>query len=65
MSKWEILDSLKIRDLIEDETFKLPDGNMKKIGGDIHPTVDIDPDSPDFGEVHSTMRLPGKKVYHF
>ena len=61
---WKVNESTPIRDLIGQATYQLPDGNMKKIGGDIHSTVDINPNSETFGEVHSTMRIPGANDYH-
>ncbi len=64
MSDLFVFDSLPIRDLIGEETFKLPEGNLKKVGGDIHATIDVKPESPTFGEVHSTLRLPGLSDYH-
>ncbi len=59
MTDWHVVDSAPIRDIIGQDTFRVPDGNLKRIGGDIHDTVDVDPGSPTFGEVHSTLRLPG------
>ena len=63
-SSWDVVESTKIRDLIGENTFPTLDGNMKKIGGDIHSTVDINPESPTFGEVHSTVQLPGIDSIH-
>ncbi len=60
---WEVIESTPIRELIGEDTFKLLDGNLKKIGGDIHTTVDTNPNSSTFGEVHCTLRLPGGKEY--
>ena len=61
---WFVLESTPIRNLIGESTFRLPDGNQKRIGGDIHTTVDLNPASPSFGECHSTMRLPGGIEFH-
>ena len=62
---WHVIDSTPIRDLIGQETFRLPDGNRKRVGGDIHHTVDVNPESETFGEVHTTLRLPGLDAMHF
>lgn len=58
---WFVADITPIRDLARQEFFETSDGNMKKVGGDIHSTVDVNPNSPTFGEVHSTLQLPKKK----
>jgi hypothetical protein len=42
------------------ESFPLRNFEMGA-GGDIHNTVDTNPDSQTFGDVHWTMRLPGTK----
>lgn len=63
-SVWDVVESVKIRDLIGENTFRTPDGNMKNIGGDIHSTVDINPESSTFGEIHSTVQLPGDVKIH-
>lgn len=62
--EWSVADATPIREIIGVETFKVPDGNLKKLGGDIHSTVDVNPFSSTFGEVHSTMRIPGAKDFH-
>ena len=60
------VEQFKVRDLIGEKTFKNQFGDDKKIGGDIHTTVDINPISPTFGDAHDTLRLPGiKKADHF
>ena len=59
MTEWSVFESTPIRDIIDQNTFPLPDGNQKKVGGDIHTTVDADPASETFGEAHWTMRIPG------
>ena len=62
---WDVIESAPIRDITGESSFKNSFGDMKKIGGDIHTTVDINPASPGFGEAHSTMRLPGLPDTHF
>jgi hypothetical protein len=52
-------ESLRIRDIIDEPTFKNKFGDDKKIGGDIHTTIDVNPNSPTFGEPHQTLELPG------
>jgi len=64
MHDWSVFESTPIRDLIGESTFRLPDGNEKGIGGDIHTTVDLNPTSQSFGECHSAMRLPGGFEFH-
>ena len=63
-SEWTPIDGTPIRDLIGERTFELPNGNHKRIGGDVHHTVDLNPKSPTFGEVHSTLRIPGLSDFH-
>ena len=61
---WSVFESTSIRDLTGKSTFRLADGNEKRIGGDIHTTVDLNPTSRTFGECHNTMRLPGGVEFH-
>jgi len=53
MPNWFVQDSCSIKSL----------GGQG--GGDIHSTIDLNPTSPSFGDVHSTMRLPGFDAMHF
>ena len=64
-SEWFVIEPTPIRNLIGQDYYQLADGNFKKIGGDVHSTIDINPKSKTFGEVHSTIQLPGGKDIHF
>ena len=64
-SEWFVIEPIPIRKLLNQDFYPLSDGNMKKIGGDIHSTLDINPNSDTFGEVHSTLQIPGIKKAHF
>lgn len=50
---WGVLESTPLRELAGED-----------VGGDIHTTVDLNPDSPTFGDAHWTMRLPGGTSIH-
>lgn len=64
LPSWSVIDGQSIRSIIKEDTFKNSFGDMKKVGGDIHSTVDLNPGSSTFGEVHSTMRIPGASDFH-
>ena len=56
---WFVVESTPIRKLVDDLS------HIKKGGGDIHSTIDINPESKTFGELHTTLRLPGNKEIHY
>lgn len=58
---WFVIESLPIRELSNEPWIP----NTRKKIGDIHSTVDINPDSESFGEAHFTMRIPGGEDLHF
>lgn len=62
--EWEVIERTPIRDFLDTDFYTNPHGDPKKIGGDIHTTVDVNPNSPTFGEVHSTLQLPGDLPNH-
>jgi len=64
-SSWYVIESTPIRELINQDFYQLSDGNMKKIKGDIHSTIDSNPNSKTFGELHSTLRIAKNMEYHF
>lgn len=61
---WDVLDGQSVREIIGEDVFKNSYGDDKKIGGDIHSTVDVNPASSTYGQVHSTMRIPGSTDFH-
>jgi hypothetical protein len=54
--KWDVIESIPLKKLTNE---------LSKVGGDIHTTVDIDPNSSTFGELHTTLRIPGNRDSHF
>lgn len=50
---WSVIDGTPLRDLVGED-----------VGGDIHHTVDANPESPTFGDVHWTVQLPGGRDLH-
>lgn len=52
--QWDVVDRTPLRNIVNEP-----------IGGDIHTTVDINPNSPSFGEPHDTLQMPGGNKLHF
>lgn len=59
---WDFCEGLPVSEMVGG--VRLADGNTMTRLGDIHNTIDINPESKTFGEVHWTLRLKGGKEYH-
>lgn len=55
--EWGVTESTPIREFLGLEKGETVDG--RRVGGDFHVTVDLNENSPTFGESHTTLRLPG------